>query len=535
MGIWDDDFTGSDGDPPDSSKWEVIQDDESAFDISSNTYRLDVSLNGTDEILRWMTAGRCAFDGDFDIQIDFPSKYCSYTNGSWQIYSFGIATAELDIWETIGLRHYSGYSYQPSVFGSYASGSPEKLIDTGATLGFTKIRFTRSGSVVKGFLWDSGESQWEWDGGTDGYTFTGIEDDYTIRPFIYLAGRRVSGGVTVHCAFDNFLVNSGTAYALPYYGSVDAGVGFNAVVDGFNENGNVEAEMGFNATVDAQTDWADIQEDLGLNATVEPNGSIYNVNNALNYVGFKATVDAFVVNVFADAGLGLNGAVDADYQTKWMAAGIGFKSGADAHREYPREVSAEVGLNAVADAYNYSLWIKENLSRATKRFALTITGTPDGVADTEVKIITLSGRKRTDAKTYIGAVVPYEYVGDITARPNGEMVVEAVYMVGGVESLREEILRATIDNVDDNKGARNRSITLTGYKTASFGPKDVTLTKPNYRRVSQGLLQYRFVDVDLFLNPGDSLTVGTDTFTVGNITYYINPNRAQMDVFEAEV
>jgi hypothetical protein len=50
---------------------------------------------------------------------------------------------------------------------------------------------------------------------------------------------------------------------------------------------------------------------------------------------------------------------------------------------------------------------------------------------------------------------------------------------------------------------------------------------------------FRFASPHIYLRPNDSLTVGTDTITVGMITYYVSVNdggwmQQQMDVQEAD-
>ena len=228
--------------------------------------------------------------------------------------------------------------------------------------------------------------------------------------------------------------------------------------------------------------------------------------------------------------------IDSAFQTKWINEDeFGLNCGVTCNREYVRGAENEIGINAGVDAYNFTAWAAANLQRARKIFVLTLTGSEDGTTDVEIPISSFQARKRSDSPTYVSAVIrKYDYAAQIAARQNGQIVIDAVYLVAGVESLRQEIVRAPIDTITIDQGPKSRSITLSGYKTVTYHQRSVTLENAIYKRLSAGKLQYRFADVDLFLNPDDELTVGDDTFTVGNITYYVSENQRQMDVFQVE-
>jgi len=54
-----------------------------------------------------------------------------------------------------------------------------------------------------------------------------------------------------------------------------------------------------------------------------------------------------------------------------------------------------------------------------------------------------------------------------------------------------------------------------------------------YYNLSGGKIRYRFPTANMNLNPGDTLTVGSDTFVAGLITYTIGVASQQMEVAEA--
>ena len=54
----------------------------------------------------------------------------------------------------------------------------------------------------------------------------------------------------------------------------------------------------------------------------------------------------------------------------------------------------------------------------------------------------------------------------------------------------------------------------------------------NDRSLNKGKLRYR-CEPDLYLRPGDAVTINGDSFTVDNITMSISPIRQVMEVTEA--
>lgn len=194
------------------------------------------------------------------------------------------------------------------------------------------------------------------------------------------------------------------------------------------------------------------------------------------------------------------------------------------------EVAAADGAGAgdSADAFNWTEWLADNLDKAVARYYCTITGEADGTTDIEVPISSFQARKSTAASTYLSVVVPgVAYSDQLAARPNGEMIIEMAYLIGGVESLREEIIRADIEQINLAEGTSSRSITLIGHKTQTFVAKDTRLTGATYKARTDGSLAFRFAVPDLWLNPGDSVTVGDDEFTAAAVVYMVSAGGGQ--------
>ena len=146
---------------------------------------------------------------------------------------------------------------------------------------------------------------------------------------------------------------------------------------------------------------------------------------------------------------------------------------------------------------------------------------PDGTTDVEIPAASFQARKRSGEATYLSVVIRdyANYAAAVTARPNGEMVMEMAYVLDGEESIREEILRAELEDIDLYEGPFNRSIVLTGHKTQTFAGQVTTLENPIYKATVNGRMVYRFAKFDPYLNPGDTCVVGSDSFTVDYVVY----------------
>jgi len=95
-----------------------------------------------------------------------------------------------------------------------------------------------------------------------------------------------------------------------------------------------------------------------------------------------------------------------------------------------------------------------------------------------------------------------------------------------------EISRASLENITTDRGASSESITLVGHKTTTYSPKAVNLTGTSYTNLRDGSLRYR-CSPDLYVRPGDTVTVGDDTFTVGEISWTVSVDAETFEVAEA--
>ena len=207
-------------------------------------------------------------------------------------------------------------------------------------------------------------------------------------------------------------------------------------------------------------------------------------------------------------------------------AGIADQVSGDA--EIEASLSDGAGGGDSADALNWTGWLADNLDRSVVRYYCTITGAADGTTDIEVPISSFQARKRSGYSTYLSVVVPgVAYADAIDARPNGDIVIDMAYLIGGVESQREEIVRAEIEQINIQEGPGSRSITLIGHKDQTFIAKESRLYDPVYKARTDGSLSYRFAVPDLWLNPGDTAQVDSDEFTVDTVVMMVSAGGGQ--------
>jgi len=276
------------------------------------------------------------------------------------------------------------------------------------------------------------------------------------------------------------------------------GIGFADQVDGVSLTDTLEEGIGFADQVDGVSLTDTLEEGIGFQDELSPAGSTFSVT--LNEgIGFDDAPE-FVLEIFRS-----------------LAEGIGFDDANERFIEICRETSEGIGFTDADEGFNWTKWLEANRNRAKTRFYLTLTGADDGESDVEIPVSSFQGRFRSGDPSYMAAVVPgLDYVSHINARPNGELVIEMVLIVDGVESLREEIARVSFENVRIDEGSTQKTLTLTGHKTETWPAQIVTLEGAGYRYLSEGALRYRALP-DLYLRPGNTVRAGDDEFIAGYV------------------
>lgn len=188
-----DDFTGNDGDSPNSLLW--VQNDVTTANTTIQGNKLRVSTFANHE--NSYTYGNYRILGDFDIQVDY-SNYAiegsSFNNQSTiyvQMYD------DLDVYQgyvLCGRNDDSNYYVRSSLDG------PTQTSTGGDLTG--KFRITRVGTTIKCYYWSGAE--WVWNGSPAGWTATfqhAGKVRFNIRSVFYLTEDTT-------CDYDNLTITS---------------------------------------------------------------------------------------------------------------------------------------------------------------------------------------------------------------------------------------------------------------------------------------------------------------------------------------
>jgi len=170
---------------------------------------------------------------------------------------------------------------------------------------------------------------------------------------------------------------------------------------------------------------------------------------------------------------------------------------------------------------------------STLAYLCTLTGSPD----ITLPFSSFQCRLRSGAETYLQVVVPgFDWASEIDNRSDGQLVIEAAYFSDNTLTHKSEVVRVNLGTIRLDHGPFRKSITLSGYRQETYVPKARTLENPVYKLLNDGKIRYRFAEPDLYLNPGDTVTVGFDEFTANVVGYYVNAangaTRTQMEVSE---
>ena len=115
-------------------------------------------------------------------------------------------------------------------------------------------------------------------------------------------------------------------------------------------------------------------------------------------------------------------------------------------------------------------------------------------------------------------------------------VVRKVLLVNGVESLSEIIARVECDSPRLDAGASSASVSISGYWSEQFSPKNISLPCPNIKRSLGGRFMMTFPEPDLYLRPGAPVSVPEEVdFIAGSVSYSVSMDgHISMTVTEEE-
>lgn len=182
------------------------------------------------------------------------------------------------------------------------------------------------------------------------------------------------------------------------------------------------------------------------------------------------------------------------------------------------------------------LWARQ-ASRGQPIYRVTLTGAPDGLEDVVLPCSSLQARRRSGEPSYVQVTVadPLTWAQAIAARPNGEIIVERGLRLPDGQELLAEIARANLETIDDARGGRSATVTLTGHKQQTTEvPTRRELTQVSYYRSGTGPRRARAA-MDYYLRPGDTAVFPEqgEEWTVGLISYTVDARTETMEVVEA--
>jgi hypothetical protein len=241
-----------------------------------------------------------------------------------------------------------------------------------------------------------------------------------------------------------------------------------------------------------------------------------------------------------DQALGLDAETGARIHLKdsvLSAFGFGAEIGGSRAKELPLPDQL-LGLAAVTGGLNITRWVAENQHLIQRRYYVTLTGGADGVADYAMPgLKSLQFRRRAGAQSYLSTVHVYStaLANAIADRPNGTLIVQMVALVSGIETLREELVRAPLYSVRHDRGTDSQSVVLVGYKTMPAGAGRAGLQNvTTLSLMADGRRRYRTALPDFYLRPGMTASYDGVDIEVGDINVVVGEVNQYMDVVEAE-
>ena len=168
--------------------------------------------------------------------------------------------------------------------------------------------------------------------------------------------------------------------------------------------------------------------------------------------------------------------------------------------------------------------------KGTLVYFCILTGTTDIV----LPMKSFQSKLRTGVPTYLQVVIPgIDWSSQIYERIDGTLKIDMAYIFNGEITNRSTIIEADLDSVSVHDGAKNKSIVLVGYSTIAHLNNSLVLRDASYMATLNGGMRYRLPVPNVYLRPGDTVTVGTDTFNANVISYYIGTDRSIMELAEA--
>jgi len=166
-------------------------------------------------------------------------------------------------------------------------------------------------------------------------------------------------------------------------------------------------------------------------------------------------------------------------------------------------------------------------------YYFTLTGENNATTDIELPIENFQCRMRNGQPTYLSVTIPdSSYADDVSTRASGVMHIDLAYKKGDEIIQRATIVSADLESISYWEGGNNNAIILTGHKSETFISKNIYIDKSIYRLINDGKFRHRLATPNIYLKPGDTVTIGGDTFQANVISYYIAVQNQTMEIAE---
>jgi len=173
---------------------------------------------------------------------------------------------------------------------------------------------------------------------------------------------------------------------------------------------------------------------------------------------------------------------------------------------------------------------------ATGYSDLTLPMSSFQARDTWSSTFSVAGIQWSSSIIFLSVVIPgvtYESTINSMRAASGQFYVEMAYFYGGVESFREEIVRANIEDVYSYHGARNKTIRIDGHRGVAF-PSATThaLEGVSYQSKLDGSINaWRTAVPNLNMKAGHSATYDSETIsTIKQITTIVSPTYQYQEI-----
>ena len=192
----DDDFTGTDGDPPNVQRWIDVQNDGNLASIQDNKLNFYAGIGATNK--EAIYESRFTISGDFDIRIDFSDWGISGPSVESSHINFIVRRESDD--ELLGLLR----KRRKAPAAQYGSDGLDVTLDYAGSDDLSgKFRITRISGQIKTYVWDIDD--WKWDGFTTGRVVTNNDNSDVYVQLHY----KKDNDHSLEVDLDNFDVYSG--------------------------------------------------------------------------------------------------------------------------------------------------------------------------------------------------------------------------------------------------------------------------------------------------------------------------------------